>query len=86
MLFLLAIAQYIVYLHSTLLSSNPQDILAAYEGGWNRTTDKFYQKTEWPEAEVISPLVNNGTRNKPIPFFFAAPFPLSIRNASGAGF
>ena len=32
----------------------------AYESGWNRLTEKFYAKTEWPEAEVIAPLVNDG--------------------------
>ncbi|KAI8453598.1 eukaryotic translation initiation factor 3 subunit 6 [Phakopsora pachyrhizi] len=41
------VRKYIVYLHNTLLSSNPQEILA------------FYQKTEWPESEIIAPLVNN---------------------------
>ncbi|KNZ62371.1 eukaryotic translation initiation factor 3 subunit L [Puccinia sorghi] len=50
---------YIVYLHTTLLSANPQEIFAAYEGGWNRLTEKFYQKAEWPEADIIAPLVNN---------------------------
>ncbi|MBW0477317.1 hypothetical protein O181_017032 [Austropuccinia psidii MF-1] len=53
------VRKYIVYLHGTLLSANPIEILAAYEGGWNRLTDKFYQKTEWPEADIIAPLVNN---------------------------
>jgi translation initiation factor 3 subunit L len=50
-------------LHTTLLSANPQEIFAAYEGGWNRLTEKFYQKTEWPEADIIAPLVNNGWYN-----------------------
>lgn len=33
--------------------------------GWNRLTDKFFAKTEWPEAEVIAPLVNHGQHKKP---------------------
>ncbi|KAI8443734.1 eukaryotic translation initiation factor 3 subunit 6 [Phakopsora pachyrhizi] len=53
------VRKYIVYLHNTLLSANPPEILAAYEGGWNRLTEKFYQKTEWPESDIIAPLVNN---------------------------
>ncbi|KAI7955780.1 hypothetical protein MJO29_007179 [Puccinia striiformis f. sp. tritici] len=53
------VRKYIIYLHTTLLSANPQEIFAAYEGGWNRLTEKFYQKTEWPEADIIAPLVNN---------------------------
>ncbi|KAG0143912.1 hypothetical protein CROQUDRAFT_48132 [Cronartium quercuum f. sp. fusiforme G11] len=53
------VRKYVNYLHNTLLSANPNEILAAYEGGWNRLTEKFYQKAEWPEAEIIAPLVNN---------------------------
>ncbi|KAH9813974.1 RNA polymerase I-associated factor PAF67-domain-containing protein [Melampsora americana] len=53
------VRKYVIYLHNTLLSANPNEILAAYEGGWNRLTEKFYQKAEWPEAEIIAPLVNN---------------------------
>ena len=33
----------------------------AYDSGWNRLTEKHYSKTEWPEAEVIAPLVNDGS-------------------------
>lgn len=48
----------------TLLNAqqpNLADIQSAYEAGWNRLTEKFFAKTEWPEAEVIAPLVNHGT-------------------------
>jgi translation initiation factor 3 subunit L len=42
------------------LENNLAEITVAYESGWNRLTEKFYSKTEWPEAEVIAPLVNDG--------------------------
>merc|ERR1711939_1171947 len=34
------------------------EIQQAHDQGWSRLTEKFYQKQEWPEAEVIAPLVN----------------------------
>ncbi|KAG6334199.1 hypothetical protein ID866_4884 [Astraeus odoratus] len=42
-----------------VLDNNLADITAAYESGWNRLTEKFYARTEWPEAEIIAPLVND---------------------------
>jgi len=42
------------------MTNNLQDISVAYESGWNRLTEKFYAKAEWPEAEVIAPLVGEG--------------------------
>ena len=36
------------------------EISAAYESGWNKLTEKYYAKTEWPDAELIAPLVNDG--------------------------
>jgi translation initiation factor 3 subunit L len=42
------------------MTNNLQEISVAYESGWNRLTEKFYAKTEWPEAEVIAPLVGDG--------------------------
>lgn len=43
----------------------------AYESGWNKYTEKFYSRTEWPEAEVIAPLVNDGE----YPFYSQATIP-----------
>jgi translation initiation factor 3 subunit L len=43
------------------LENNLAEITVAYDSGWNRLTEKFYAKTEWPEAEVIAPLVNDGS-------------------------
>ena len=42
-----------------MLKNNLAEITVAYESGWNRLTEKFYAKTEWPDADLIAPLVNN---------------------------
>ena len=52
--------QFIAHFHQAVLENNLAEITVAYESGWNRLTEKFYSKTEWPEAEVIAPLVNDG--------------------------
>ena len=52
--------QFIAHFHQAVLENNLAEITVAYESGWNRLTEKFYAKTEWPEAEVIAPLVNDG--------------------------
>lgn len=52
--------QFIAHFHQAVLDNNLAEITVAYESGWNRLTEKFYSKTEWPEAEVIAPLVNDG--------------------------
>ncbi|KAG9123478.1 hypothetical protein FRC07_014884 [Ceratobasidium sp. 392] len=41
------------------MDNNLAEITNAYDQGWNRLTEKFYSKTEWPEAELIAPLVND---------------------------
>ena len=43
------------------MENNLAEITVAYDSGWNRLTEKHYAKTEWPEAEVIAPLVNDGS-------------------------
>jgi translation initiation factor 3 subunit L len=51
-----------VQFHRAVLENNLTEITTAYESGWNKLTEQFYAKTEWPEAEVISPLVKDGER------------------------
>ena len=63
--------QFIAHFHQAVLENNLAEITVAYESGWNRLTEKFYSKTEWPEAEVIAPLVNDGT------FSFKTSLPMS---------
>ncbi|GAA5827578.1 hypothetical protein JCM3770_005998, partial [Rhodotorula araucariae] len=55
------VKRYLISLWTLLNAPQPNlaDIQSAYESGWNRLTDKFYPKSEWPEAEVIAPLVNH---------------------------
>ncbi|KAF8066796.1 eukaryotic translation initiation factor 3 subunit 6 [Lyophyllum atratum] len=50
---------FIVHFHQAVLDNNLAEITVAYESGWNKYTEKFYSRTEWPEAEVIAPLVND---------------------------
>ncbi|KII85604.1 hypothetical protein PLICRDRAFT_44932 [Plicaturopsis crispa FD-325 SS-3] len=54
-----AVKRFIVHFHQAVLDNNLSEITVAYESGWNRLTEKFYAKAEWPEAEVIAPLVND---------------------------
>ncbi|KAI0646279.1 eukaryotic translation initiation factor 3 subunit 6 [Trametes meyenii] len=53
------VKRFIAHFHQAVLENNLAEITVAYESGWNRLTEKFYSKTEWPEAEVIAPLVND---------------------------
>ncbi|KAL4261391.1 translation initiation factor 3 subunit L [Pleurotus pulmonarius] len=54
-----AVKNFIIHFHRAVLDNNLAEITIAYESGWNKFTEKFYAKTEWPEAEVIAPLVND---------------------------
>ncbi|KAF8347471.1 eukaryotic translation initiation factor 3 subunit 6 [Amanita rubescens] len=50
---------FIVHFHQAVLENNLAEITVAYESGWNKYTEKFYSRSEWPEAEIIAPLVND---------------------------
>ena len=52
--------QFIVHFHQAVLDNNLAEITVAYESGWNKYTEKFYARSEWPEAEIIAALVNDG--------------------------
>jgi translation initiation factor 3 subunit L len=54
-----SLLQFIVHFYQAVQDNNLAEITVAYESGWNRLTEKFYAKTEWPEAELIAPLVND---------------------------
>ncbi|PWN28680.1 hypothetical protein BDZ90DRAFT_279021 [Jaminaea rosea] len=56
------VRKYIVLFWQAVQGNNLGEISSAYEGSWNRLTEKFYQRSEWPEAEVIAPLVNNDSK------------------------
>ena len=53
------VKRFIVHFHQAVLDNNLPEITVAYESGWNRLTEKYYAKSEWPEAEIIAPLVND---------------------------
>ncbi|KAI0030086.1 eukaryotic translation initiation factor 3 subunit 6 [Vararia minispora EC-137] len=53
------VKRFIVHFHQAVLKNNLAEITVAYESGWNRLTEKYYSKTEWPDADLIAPLVNN---------------------------
>lgn len=53
------VKRFIVHFYQAVQENNLTEITVAYESGWNRLTEKHYAKTEWPEAELIAPLVND---------------------------
>ncbi|KAG8887922.1 hypothetical protein FRB98_008747 [Tulasnella sp. 332] len=53
------VKRFIIHFHQAVVTHNLQEISVSYESGWNRLTEKFYPKTEWPEAEIIAPLVGD---------------------------
>ncbi|PPQ99963.1 hypothetical protein CVT24_009542 [Panaeolus cyanescens] len=53
------VKSFIVHFHQAVLDNNLAEITVAYESGWNKYTEKYYARTEWPEAELIAPLVND---------------------------
>ena len=53
--------QFIIQFNQAIMNNNLPEITACYENGWNKLTEQFYPKTEWPEAEIIAPLVNDST-------------------------
>nr|GAT58876.1 eukaryotic translation initiation factor 3 subunit 6 [Mycena chlorophos] len=53
------VKSFIVHFHQAVLENNLAEITVAYESGWNKYTEKFYARSEWPEAEIIAPLVND---------------------------
>ncbi|KAG8899469.1 hypothetical protein FRB99_006696 [Tulasnella sp. 403] len=55
------VKRFIVHFYEAIKNNNLQEISVAYESGWNRLTEKYYAKTEWPEAEIVAPLVDNDT-------------------------
>ncbi|KAK0567071.1 hypothetical protein OC844_000409 [Tilletia horrida] len=52
------VRKYIHLFYQALQNNSLPEISTAYEANWNRLTEKFYARAEWPDAEVIAPLVN----------------------------
>jgi translation initiation factor 3 subunit L len=55
------IKNFITYFHRNVLENNVYELHTIYEVSFNKLTDRFYAKQPWPEAELISPLVDDGT-------------------------
>ncbi|KAG8927777.1 hypothetical protein FRC03_011644 [Tulasnella sp. 419] len=53
------VKRFIIHFHQAIITNNLVEISAAYESGWTRLTEKYYKTTEWPEAEIIAPLVGD---------------------------
>lgn len=53
------VKKYIIGFYTAVKNNSLPEISSAYEGGWNSLTAKHYAKMEWPDAEVIAPLVEN---------------------------
>lgn len=53
------VRKYLNLFHQAIANSSVLDISNAYESHWNRLTEKYYQRSEWPDAEIISPLVGD---------------------------
>ncbi|KZV98053.1 hypothetical protein EXIGLDRAFT_607459 [Exidia glandulosa HHB12029] len=53
------VKRFLVSFHRAVRENNVAEISAAYEGGWNKLTEKYYAKTEWPDPDVVAPLVND---------------------------
>ncbi|UZJ54277.1 hypothetical protein CBS101457_003597 [Exobasidium rhododendri] len=54
-----AVRKYIILFQQAVANGNLSEITTAYEASWNRLTEKYYQRSEWPEAEVLAPLVGD---------------------------
>ncbi|KAJ9113065.1 hypothetical protein QFC22_006161 [Naganishia vaughanmartiniae] len=51
------VKKFIGAFHQAILGNDSAQISAMYEGGWNRLTQQYYAESEWPEAELLAPLV-----------------------------
>ncbi|WVR06875.1 eukaryotic translation initiation factor 3 subunit L [Kwoniella sp. DSM 27419] len=53
------VKRFLVLFHQAILENDLPSITNMYESGWNKLTQAHYSQNEWPEAELISPLVQN---------------------------
>ena len=51
------VRKYLTHFQMAIAKNSLADIHSAYETHWNRLSDRFYQRSEWPDAETIAPLV-----------------------------
>lgn len=55
------VRNFILYFYRNYLENNVYELHNVYDSSFNKLTDKYYTKQPWPEAEVIAPLVNDGS-------------------------
>eukprot|EP00842_Homolaphlyctis_polyrhiza_P000430 jgi/Hompol1/1388/HPOL_000059-RA len=53
------VAQFLTHFQTHLADKNTWELHAFYENSFNKLTEKFYQKSPWPQAESISHLVGD---------------------------
>ncbi|KTW31839.1 uncharacterized protein T551_01100 [Pneumocystis jirovecii RU7] len=54
-----AVRGFITYFYNALFQNNVYELHGCYESLFNKLTEKYYKNTPWPDAETISPLVND---------------------------
>ncbi|ORX35718.1 eukaryotic translation initiation factor 3 subunit 6 [Kockovaella imperatae] len=53
------VKRFLVLFHQAILENDLPTITNMYESGWNKLTQAHYSQNEWPEAEIIAPLVQS---------------------------
>ncbi|KAI9031525.1 RNA polymerase I-associated factor PAF67-domain-containing protein [Phycomyces nitens] len=53
------VRNFILHFYRNVMDNNVYELHNIYDNSFNKVTDKYYTKQFWPEAEVISPLVND---------------------------
>ncbi|EJD37675.1 hypothetical protein AURDEDRAFT_116753 [Auricularia subglabra TFB-10046 SS5] len=53
------VKRFLISFHRAVREHNVPEISAAYDAGWNKLTEKYYAKTEWPDPELVAPLVGD---------------------------
>ncbi|KAI8981055.1 RNA polymerase I-associated factor PAF67-domain-containing protein [Pilobolus umbonatus] len=53
------VRNFILHFYRNVMDNNVYELHNIYDSSFNKLTEKYYQKQAWPEAEVISPLVND---------------------------
>ncbi|KAL0074830.1 RNA polymerase I-associated factor PAF67-domain-containing protein [Phycomyces blakesleeanus] len=53
------VRNFILHFYRNVMDNNVYELHNIYDHSFNKVTDKYYTKQAWPEAEVVSPLVND---------------------------
>nr|ODO01217.1 eukaryotic translation initiation factor 3 subunit L [Cryptococcus depauperatus CBS 7855] len=54
------VKRFLVLFHQAILENDLPTITNMYESGWNKLTQAHYLNNEWPDPELVAPLVQNG--------------------------